>query len=55
MGNRRRVVVTGMGVLAPNGTGLQAFWESLLTGKSGIGAKSRFSILRGIRVGLRGR
>ena len=27
---RNRVVVTGMGVLAPNGIGLEAFWSSLL-------------------------
>jgi 3-oxoacyl-(acyl-carrier-protein) synthase len=34
---RNRVVVTGMGVLAPNGTGVEPFWKSLLAGKSGIG------------------
>ena len=34
---RNRVVVTGMGVLAPNGIGLEAFWESLVAGRSGIG------------------
>ncbi|UOY06469.1 beta-ketoacyl-[acyl-carrier-protein] synthase family protein [Muricauda sp. SCSIO 64092] len=33
---RNRVVVTGMGVCAPNGIGLPAFGESLSTGKSGI-------------------
>lgn len=37
-----RVVVTGMGVVAPNGIGLEAFWESLLTGRSGIGPISHF-------------
>ena len=37
MNRRNRVVITGMGVLAPNGTGLDAFWESLLAGRSGIG------------------
>ncbi|MDQ6861738.1 MAG: beta-ketoacyl-[acyl-carrier-protein] synthase family protein [Verrucomicrobiota bacterium] len=31
-----------MGVLAPNGTGLPAFWKSLLNGKSGIGAITLF-------------
>ena len=31
-----RVVVTGMGVCAPNGIGLEAFKESLLKGTSGI-------------------
>ena len=39
---RHRVVITGMGVLAPNGTGLQAFWQSLLAGQSGIGPITRF-------------
>src|SRR5947199_1480054 len=39
---RNRVVVTGMGVLAPNGIGLHAFWESLLAGRSGIGPITLF-------------
>ena len=34
---RNRVVITGMGILAPNGIGIEAFWESILTGRSGIG------------------
>ena len=33
---RRRVVITGLGVVAPNGIGKQAFWESLVAGKSGV-------------------
>jgi 3-oxoacyl-[acyl-carrier-protein] synthase II len=33
----RRVVVTGLGVLAANGIGKEAFWDSLLAGRSGIG------------------
>ncbi|MDQ6655324.1 MAG: beta-ketoacyl-[acyl-carrier-protein] synthase family protein [Verrucomicrobiota bacterium] len=36
------MVVTGMGVLAPNGTGLPAFWESLCAGRSGIGPITLF-------------
>jgi 3-oxoacyl-[acyl-carrier-protein] synthase II len=39
---RNRVVITGMGVLAPNGIGLDAFWESLLAGRSGIGPITLF-------------
>lgn len=31
-----RVVITGMGIVAPNGTGLPAFSEALKAGKSGI-------------------
>jgi 3-oxoacyl-[acyl-carrier-protein] synthase II len=39
---RNRVVVTGMGVLAPNGTGLDAFWKTLVAGESGIGPITLF-------------
>src|ERR1700680_1183750 len=42
MRKRNRVVVTGIGVLAPNGTGLEEFWESLLAGRSGIGPITLF-------------
>lgn len=38
----RRVVITGLGVVSPIGTGRQAFWESLLAGKSGVEAITRF-------------
>jgi len=31
-----------MGVLAPNGIGLEAFWNSLVAGRSGIGPITRF-------------
>jgi 3-oxoacyl-(acyl-carrier-protein) synthase len=33
---RRRVVVTGMGVVAPNGHGLDPFANALREGRSGI-------------------
>lgn len=33
----RRVVVTGLGVVAPNGVGKDAFWEACLNGRSGAG------------------
>src|SRR5216684_8602523 len=42
MTKRNRVVVTGMGVLAPNGIGLEAFWDSLVAGRSGIGPITLF-------------
>lgn len=42
MAPKNRVVVTGMGVLAPNGTGLKAFWRSLMEGRSGIGPITHF-------------
>jgi 3-oxoacyl-[acyl-carrier-protein] synthase II len=39
---RNRVVITGMGVVAPNGIGLEAFWDSLLHCRSGIGPITLF-------------
>lgn len=36
MVDRRRVVITGLGVVAPNGIGKKAFWESLMAGKSAV-------------------
>jgi 3-oxoacyl-[acyl-carrier-protein] synthase II len=38
----RRVVVTGLGVVAPNGIGVEAFWHNLLNGVSGIDRITRF-------------
>lgn len=37
-----RVVITGMGVVAPNGNGLRAFVENILAGKIGIKKISKF-------------
>ena len=39
---RNRVVVTGLGVIAPNGIGNEAFWSSLIAGHSGIGPITLF-------------
>ena len=33
---KRRVVVTGLGVISPVGSGVEKFWKSLIEGKSGI-------------------
>jgi 3-oxoacyl-[acyl-carrier-protein] synthase II len=33
---KRRVVVTGIGVVAPNGIGVDNFWDSLVHGRSGV-------------------
>lgn len=41
MGNRR-VVITGLGVVTPNGIGEKNFWESLVHGRSGIGMITSF-------------
>src|SRR6516165_8567257 len=32
-----RVVITGVGVVAPNGVGKEAFWSACLNGRSGVG------------------
>jgi len=39
---KKRVVITGIGILAPNGTGKEVFWQALTEGKSGIGTVTRF-------------
>jgi len=33
---REKIVITGMGVLAPNGNNVNDYWNSLINGKSGI-------------------
>lgn len=32
----RRAVITGLGILAPNGNGKDAYWDALINGRSGI-------------------
>lgn len=34
--SERRVVVTGMGIISPNGIGAEVLWKSLLAGESGV-------------------
>ncbi|WP_043264771.1 ketosynthase chain-length factor [Streptomyces sp. CT34] len=41
-GPRERAVITGLGVVAPTGIGLEQHWESVLAGKSGLGRIMRF-------------
>jgi beta-ketoacyl-acyl-carrier-protein synthase II len=42
MSTKRRVVVTGMGVVTPLGIGLERFWTSLREGRSGVKSLRRF-------------
>ena len=39
---RRRVVITGMGLVIPTGIGVETAWENVCGGKSGIGPLTRF-------------
>ncbi len=40
--SRRRVVVTGMGVVCPVGVGVEESWKALVEGRSGIAAITQF-------------
>jgi 3-oxoacyl-[acyl-carrier-protein] synthase II len=39
---KRRVVITGLGAVSPNGIGTGAFWEATRNGTSGLGPITRF-------------
>jgi 3-oxoacyl-[acyl-carrier-protein] synthase II len=39
---KKRVAVTGMGVITPIGNDTKTFWDNLIAGKSGIGKITRF-------------
>ncbi|WP_433733412.1 ketosynthase chain-length factor [Nocardia sp. CA-129566] len=40
------ILVTGMGVLAPNGLGVERFWDAVLDGRGGIAPLTRFDASR---------
>jgi len=40
--SKRRVVVTGMGIVSPVGNSLETAWEAVSNGRSGIGKISHF-------------
>jgi 3-oxoacyl-(acyl-carrier-protein) synthase len=39
---KRRVVITGLGVVAPNGIGKEDFWQANVSGRSGVRRITRF-------------
>ncbi|MDF1612495.1 beta-ketoacyl-ACP synthase II [Stygiobacter electus] len=40
--NKRRVVITGIGVITPIGNNVQEFWEGLISGRNGAGPITKF-------------
>jgi 3-oxoacyl-[acyl-carrier-protein] synthase II len=42
--SKRRVVVTGLGVVSPVGSTVPAAWDTILRGESGIGPVTRFDV-----------
>src|ERR1700757_994469 len=43
--SKRRVVVTGLGIVSPVGIGLAPAWENILAGRSGITRITRFDAI----------
>jgi len=43
MENARRVVITGVGLVTPLGTGVEKNWQAVMEGRSGVGLVSRFN------------
>ncbi len=42
--SKRRIVVTGLGVVSPVGSTVQSAWDTVLRGESGIGPVTRFDV-----------
>ena len=42
--SKRRVVVTGLGIVSPVGSTVKSAWETILKGESGIGPITRFDV-----------
>lgn len=42
MNRERRVVITGLGALAPNGNTTESYWEALCNGQTGVGPITKF-------------
>ena len=42
--SKRRVVVTGLGIVSPVGSSVESAWASILRGESGIGPITRFDV-----------
>ncbi|MHB8814777.1 MAG: beta-ketoacyl-ACP synthase II [Steroidobacteraceae bacterium] len=42
--SKRRVVVTGMGMISPVGSAVETAWKAILAGQSGIGPITRFDV-----------
>ena len=39
---KRKVVITGLGIVSPIGIGVENYWRNLIAGKSGIGPITLF-------------
>ncbi len=43
---RRRIAITGLGIISPVGNDIATFWNSLIEGRSGVGPVTRFDASR---------